>query len=122
MHALIIEDEQMIARLIEEELRELGFTSFNIADTEQEAVRMAEHTCPNLITADEKLATGSGFKAVREICAEQAIPVIFITGDPSSVRLPDVVILAKPFDGEALRNAAATAATSARAFGPSTSG
>lgn len=117
MHALIIEDEPMIARLIQEELSEIGFTSFNIAASEDEAVRMAEHTCPNLITADEKLASGSGFRAVQEICAEQAIPVIFITGDPASVRLTNVVILAKPFDGLALREAAARAATSARAFG-----
>jgi DNA-binding response OmpR family regulator len=117
MHALIIEDETRISLMIEEQLRVLGFTTFDIAVTEEDAVRMAEHTCPNLITADENLAPGSGFRAIRRICAEQAIPVIFITGDPSSVELPNVVILAKPFGGDALREAAAKAAMCARAFG-----
>lgn len=118
MHALIIEDEPAISEIIEEELRDIGFTSFDRAVTEDEAVRLAGRTCPNLITADQKLATGSGFAAVRRICAEQAIPVIFITGDPSSVGYSDVVILPKPFGGKALREAAAAAATSARSFGP----
>jgi DNA-binding response OmpR family regulator len=117
MHALIIEDEPLIARLLEGELRELGFTSFDVAATEDEAVRMAEHTTPNLITADENLTRGSGFSAVQQICAKQAIPVIFITGDPTSVDLSGVVILAKPFGGQALRAAAASAAMSARSFG-----
>lgn len=117
MHALIIEDEPRIGLMIEEELSDLGFVSFDRAVTEEDAVRMAEHTCPTLITADERLASGSGFQAVRRICADQAIPVVFITGDPSSVELPDVVILAKPFSGEDLREAAASAAMCARVFG-----
>jgi DNA-binding response OmpR family regulator len=118
MHALIIEDEPSISLLIEEELRDLGFTSFDISTSEDEAIRLAAHTSPNLITADEKLKVGSGFRAVREICAEQAIPVIFITGDPCSVGLADVVILPKPFGGKAFREAAAAAALNARSFGP----
>ena len=56
MHALIIEDEPRIGLMIEEELSDLGFVSFDRAVTEEDAVRMAEHTCPTLITAVERLA------------------------------------------------------------------
>jgi DNA-binding response OmpR family regulator len=42
MHALIIEDQFMIAAMIEDELRELGFETFDHALNEEEAVRLAE--------------------------------------------------------------------------------
>ena len=41
MHALIIEDESIIAITIEEVLTSYGFTSFDIAWSEEEAVRVA---------------------------------------------------------------------------------
>ena len=41
MHALVIEDEYLIAQLIEDRLRELGFTTFSFAMDEEEAVTAA---------------------------------------------------------------------------------
>jgi CheY-like chemotaxis protein len=38
MHALIIEDECFTAQLIEDRLRELGYTTFDFATDEGEAV------------------------------------------------------------------------------------
>ncbi|HEX8533819.1 MAG TPA: response regulator [Allosphingosinicella sp.] len=68
MHALIIEDQFLIAALIEEELRELGYSSFDVVDRELSAVAAAERKCPDLITADERLTDGSGVEAVQKIC------------------------------------------------------
>jgi DNA-binding response OmpR family regulator len=58
MHALIIEDESMIALAIEDALRACGFTSFDIAVSAEEAVAAGRRTCPDLITADVELRPG----------------------------------------------------------------
>ena len=107
MHALIIEDEAMIALAIEGILRDCGFVSFDFACSVEEAVAAAERRCPDLITSDVRLAPGSGIDAVESICADKPIPVIFITGTPADVqaRLPGQVILHKPFDALRLAEA-----------------
>jgi DNA-binding response OmpR family regulator len=99
MHALIIEDDELIAMGIEEVLRECGFTSFRVAVSLNEALVAAREECPQLITADVELRPGSGIDAVQTICSENVIPVVFITGRPDAVRsqMPDHFVLAKPF-------------------------
>jgi CheY-like chemotaxis protein len=99
MHALIIEDEYMVAQLIEDRLRELGFTSFDFAMDEEEAVARAFVRCPNLITSDVQLAKGSGIDAVQRICNEKPTPVLYITGVAAMVRdrCPAAVVIQKPF-------------------------
>lgn len=107
MHALIIEDEPIVALSIEEHLRGHGYTSFDLAATEAEAVTAANARCPDLITADVRLATGCGISAVEEICAEHHVPAVFITATTWEVheRAPDAPVLAKPFSPTALGNA-----------------
>lgn len=100
-HALIIEDEELIAASIEDHLRELGFTSFGVARSEREAVMFAAEQEPDLITVDAKLDEGSGVSAVLKICARRAVPVIVVTGNPFGVTLPGVVTLGKPFNSAA---------------------
>lgn len=99
MHALIIEDEALIAMAIEDVLRECGFTSFRVAVSLDEAVAAARERCPQLITADVELKPGSGIDAVQTICSESPIPVIFITGraDAARSRMPQHRVLSKPF-------------------------
>ena len=99
MHALIIEDESMIALAIEDSLRDCGFTSFEFAVSMKEAVAAAARRCPDLITADVKLAPGCGIDAVQSICSELPIPVLFITGSPAEVRMrmPLHALIQKPF-------------------------
>jgi DNA-binding response OmpR family regulator len=104
MHALIIEDEAMVALAIEDVLRECGCSSFDVACSVDEAVAAAKGRCPDLITSDVRLAPGCGIDAVEAICAGRPIPVIFITGSPSEVvaRRPDNLILHKPFSADRL--------------------
>lgn len=99
MHALIIEDESLIAMAVEEALRGCGFTSFDIAVSAEEAVAAAARKCPDLITADVELRPGCGITAVQSICSERAIPVLFITGTPGEVRIrmPGHALVEKPF-------------------------
>ncbi len=100
MHALIIEDEPLIAMSIEEALRDCGCTSFDIAVSLEEAVNAAAQRCPDLITADVQLAPGCGVDAVAAICGRKPIPVIFITSSPAEPRkrFPIHPVIAKPFD------------------------
>jgi DNA-binding response OmpR family regulator len=99
MHALIIEDEALIAMAIEETLRSCGFTSFDLAVSAEGAVAAAARNCPDLITADVELRPGCGITAVQSICSGQPIPVIFITGSPKEVRIrmPGHALVEKPF-------------------------
>lgn len=48
MHALIIEDESMIAIAVEDALRDCGFTSFDVAVSANEAATAAALRCPDL--------------------------------------------------------------------------
>jgi CheY-like chemotaxis protein len=99
MHALIIEDEPLIALLIEDHLRANGYTSVAFAVTQAEAVAAARTRCPDLITSDVRLPEGCGIAAVEAICGNRPIPVVFITATAWEVRerLRDAVVVAKPF-------------------------
>lgn len=99
MHALIIEDDELIVMTIEEVLRDCGFTSFDRAVSLDEAVTAARQRCPDLITADVELKPGSGIDAVQTICSETPIPVVFITGraEAARSRVPEHRVLSKPF-------------------------
>jgi len=107
MHALIIEDESLIAMAIEDALRACGFTSFDVAASAEEAVTAAEGRCPDLITADVELRPGCGITAVQSICSEQPIPVLFITGRPGEVRMrmPGHALVEKPFEADHIMEA-----------------
>jgi len=105
MHALIIEDEFLAAQLIEDRLRDLGFTSFAFAMNEEEAIAAARDRCPDLITSDVQLSPGCGIDAVQRICDEKPIPVLYITGTAMIVRerCPSAVVIQKPFGMADLR-------------------
>ena len=107
MHALIIEDQKLFAMLVEDELRELGYTSADIVETETGAIEAAALRCPDLITADQRLANGSGVAAIRAICADRHIPFVFITSYHNEVReeFPHAVLVGKPFWPPTLRQA-----------------
>ena len=118
MHALIIEDEPLIALVIEDCLRQRGVLSVEVAATEAEAVRSATQLCPDLITADVRLAHGCGIAAVRAICSARSISVLFITATPADLanRLPGAAVLSKPFTMNGLNEA--LLAVCGSAFGP----
>lgn len=113
MHALIIEDEPMIAMGIEDILRGCGFNSFDLASSPNAAFEAVSRVCPDLITSDVQLMPGSGIDTVMTICSHTPIPVIFITGNVSDVtkRMPETVALAKPFTETNLRHAVVMAMT-----------
>lgn len=99
-HALIIEDEPMIAMLLQDLLEEAGATSFAFAATEEDAVNLALQRRPSVITSDMRLLKGTGQKAVAQIVdALGHIPVVFITATPDAYQgaASSAAVLAKPF-------------------------
>lgn len=118
MHALIIEDHPVIAMTIADELRECGYGTADIATGQSEAIRMATERCPDVITVDEGLDQGSGIDAIRQICRHIAIPVIFVTANPSMIRaaVPDAIVLEKPFSHQGMCDAILDAVKVARVY------
>lgn len=102
---LIIEDESIIAMHIKQIVESLGHTVVGIVRTHSEAVAAAKHKRPELVLADISLADGSsGIDAVKEILAEQDVPVIFITAFPERLltgsRPEPTYLITKPFEPE----------------------
>jgi two-component system, response regulator PdtaR len=114
LHALIIDDEVAVVDRIEQALRALGYKTFDIAFSAAEAAASASRQCPDLITVDLRLVDGSGLDAVLQICAEQPIPVVFITTHGGEIvsRLPDAIIVEKPLAAESMKAAVLRAAES----------
>ena len=99
---LIIEDEPIIAMDIEMIVRDLGHNVTGVAVTRSEAVAQARQSPPSLVLADIQLADdSSGIDAVKDILAEFAVPVIFITAFPerllTGTRPEPTFLITKPF-------------------------
>jgi CheY-like chemotaxis protein len=97
---LIIEDEPMIAMLLQDLLEDAGATSFSFAATEQDAVALALERRPAVITSDIRLLQGTGPGAVAQINHEiGSIPVVFITANTEVCDRsgPLTSVLSKPF-------------------------
>ena len=100
---LIIEDEPVIAADIRALVMELGHCVSEVATTRSEAKAAAERTPPGLVLADIQLADGSsGIDAVKDILANSAAPVIFITAFPERLLTGDrpepAFLITKPFE------------------------
>lgn len=106
MHALIIEDDMLVALILEDLLRDLGFSSFDWAPTQDEAVAAAKRRPPDLMTVDIRLQDGNGIEAARRISAEHSSPMLFVTGNDAVVRhIPQAAIVTKPVTALGLRSA-----------------
>ncbi|WCT73378.1 response regulator [Sphingomonas naphthae] len=107
---LIIEDEPIIAMDLETIVRDLGHNVTGVAVTRDEAVAQAIAQRPGLVLADIQLADdSSGIDAVKDILAEFAVPVIFITAFPERLltgeRPEPTFLITKPFQRSTVKAA-----------------
>jgi DNA-binding response OmpR family regulator len=111
MHALIIEQDAWVVLMIEDVLTDSGYTSFDVAGTDAEAVEMAAKRCPDLITSDVCMGAGCGIETVKSICSGRYIPVVFVTATGWEVqkRSGELPLVRKPFAAAELKAAIATA-------------
>lgn len=85
-HALIIEDEMLIALEVESLLHEFGFESCDIADNPADAMKCALARRPDLVTADLRILNGTGLEAMEAIVRRLGwIPHIYVTGNPDMI-------------------------------------
>ncbi|WP_380874386.1 response regulator [Sphingomonas sp. DBB INV C78] len=111
---LIIEDEPIIAMDLETIVRDLGHGVTGVAVTRDEAVAQALAQRPGLVLADIQLADdSSGIDAVKDILAQFAVPVIFITAFPERLltgeRPEPTFLITKPFQRSTVKAAIAQA-------------
>lgn len=78
---LVVEDERLIARSVEAQLRTLGYAVAGSARSGEEAIRLAEECLPDLILMDIHLGDGvDGVQAADRIRQrQQGVPVVFLT-------------------------------------------
>lgn len=111
---LIVEDEAMIAWMMESLLEDMGFTAISIAATGEEAIEQAARLSPGLIISDINLGQNGmdGVDAAAAIRKDADPSIVFITGYASAEArdriardLPGAHLLRKPVDVEDLRRA-----------------
>jgi two-component system, response regulator PdtaR len=104
LRILVAEDNALIGMLLEEMLTTMGHAVCAVEATETGTIASALRYRPDLLIADGALREGSGINAVEAILRSYFVAYIFVTGDHTSIRLrmPDAVILEKPFNEASL--------------------
>lgn len=107
---LVIEDEAMIAWMLESLLQDMGFEAITLASNAMEAVAAAKRRAPELVISDINLGPGAdGIEAVGEIHHTCSPAVVFVSGyidESARGRIAEQVagarILSKPLSGDGL--------------------
>jgi CheY-like chemotaxis protein len=107
VRVLIIEDETLIALLLEDMLTDLGCTIVGSASTVESAMEMLERAPPGVAVLDINLG-GQKSYAVAEALANRGVPFVFSTGYADGrLETPwqSRPVLQKPFGQEQLAEA-----------------
>ncbi len=104
---LVVEDEALVAMLVEDALTLHGHVVTEIVDTLAGAIAAAERDRPDMALCDVKLALGDNGITVAEALAARGIPSIFLSGNcPGGSSHPLIIgCIAKPFHNAALGDA-----------------
>ena len=97
---LVVEDEALVAMLVEDALLDAGFGVIGPAATVEEALALLERETPDAVVLDLNLA-GETSTPVADWLAARGIPYVIATGY-GATGLPaghkDAMVLAKPYD------------------------
>ncbi len=79
-NVLVVEDESIVSKDIQQSLKKLGYNVVGAASTGEQAVKLAIETTPDIILMDIMLkGEMTGIEAATQVRAETNIPVIFLT-------------------------------------------
>ena len=100
---LIVEDEFLVATLVEQTLLEAGYEVCGIAASEAEALELGERFRPTLALVDIRLSPGDGRVVARELSARHDTLILFASAHCDDLRRELVmgtltVCLDKPYD------------------------
>ena len=111
MRVLIVEDEFLIAKLLETVVQEHGYETIGPVSTVEQALAYAPRT--DIALVDLSLSDGnSGPQLARRLIDRFGIDVIFVTGDPGPVQQGfdgALAVVRKPFRDEEITEALAKA-------------
>jgi two-component system, response regulator PdtaR len=99
LRIVLVEDEPLIALLLEDLLLEIGHIVCATEATQSGAIAAALRERPDMMIVDCRLREGNGIEAMTAILNDGFVPHIFMTGDDlRGQRIdPAAVILQKPF-------------------------
>ncbi len=107
---LIVEDDYIVARMLEKTLAELGYIITGMASNGPDAIRLTGQHHPSLVLLDIRLGGSmDGIEAAKEIYKLYKIPVVYITAhsdDPTFTRAIETALygyLIKPVTINTLR-------------------
>lgn len=109
--ALVVEDEAMVAMLIEDSLQEMGCVVAATASTLDRAVALAAEAAVDFAILDLNLSGKLSFPAA-EALAARGVPFVFSTGYGAGAlpeRFRQVPTIGKPFSPSELEEAVARA-------------
>lgn len=79
-NVLVVEDESIVAKDIQQSLIKLGYNVIGTASTGEKAIALAEEFIPDIVLMDIMLKGGmNGIDTAAQIREKMAIPVIFLT-------------------------------------------
>jgi len=109
---LVVEDERLVAKHIENMVRGLGYDVAGVAATGEDAVRIALESLPDLVLMDIMLRGDmDGIAASEQIWERAAIPVVYLTAYADEATLERAKVtdpfgyLLKPFEERELYTA-----------------
>ncbi|MGK7868241.1 response regulator [Falsiroseomonas sp. E2-1-a20] len=97
---LVVEDEALVAMLVEDALLDAGFEVLGPAATVEEALSLLDRERPDAVVLDLNLA-GETSTPVADLLAARGIPYVIATGYGASGLPPGhqkAMVLAKPYD------------------------
>jgi DNA-binding NarL/FixJ family response regulator len=113
-HALIVEDEVMIALGLQADLEALGFEVTGLAANARQAISLALDDNPDLVVMDIYLnGARDGIEAARSLRENFGTQIVFVTAytDDDGImerihkQVPNAPVLAKPLYGDRLATA-----------------
>jgi PAS domain S-box-containing protein len=112
---LIVEDERVIAKDIQQTLRGMGYDAFAIASSAEEAIARVSERCPDLVLMDIRIeGARDGIETARLLSALHDVPVVFLSAHADEATLERAkkvgpyAFLAKPVKPADLRGAIET--------------
>lgn len=97
---LVVEDEALVAMLVEDALTDAGYGVIGPAATVAEALALLGRERPDAVVLDLNLA-GESSSPVADLLAQRGIPYVIATGYGASALPPGherAAVLAKPYD------------------------
>jgi PAS domain S-box-containing protein len=105
LRVLLVEDEALVAMMIQDSLLECGFEIVGPISRASDAVVAAAGSHFDAAVLDVNLGDGLVY-AVADVLAERGVPFVFVTGydaDSIDTRFSDIPVLQKPIEREVLQ-------------------